>query len=273
MKSFILLFFFIFGACAPVLATPVGVTYPRDEMVEINLGARNGRQLIQKFGRNPDVDTATVPEDVWHGGGVYTGFPSERELVEVVSSSAADALAGTGCQTVKIVGLDSNFDQQNEIVTLNGTTAVDSTKIYSRLNRAYCITAGSGTVNAGVITIRHTTTTANVFATIQVGIGQTEVACYTVPRGYTGVMLRGHYDMFDTVANRATVAFSVKFANGTTRIVREHSVSTEAPHDLHPIGGFIFPAKTDGCGRVMAVDNNNGSVNFSFDMVLVKTGG
>lgn len=237
---------------------------------DIAMGKRVGFILVQKFGKNNDVDTGTVPEDLWTTGGTYTGFPSERELVEVVSSSANDTAAGTGCRTVFISGLDSNFEIQTETVTLNGTTPVDSVGTYARLNRAYCVTSGSGNKNAGDITIRHTTTTANVFAQIIAGDGQTEVGCYTVPAGYTGYLKHYRYSMFDSTANRATISFFAKLANGNELIVRPQSVSTEATLSVQPYGGLVFAEMTDGCGRVTAIDNSNGQINFSFEMILVK---
>ena len=33
-------------------------------------------QTINKFGRNENIGTATDPEDIWHGGGLYMGFPA-----------------------------------------------------------------------------------------------------------------------------------------------------------------------------------------------------
>lgn len=272
MKSFILLFFFIFGACAPVLATPVGASFPRDEFLEIQKGHRAGHTIIQKFGHNPDVDTATVPEDIWENGGVYTGFPSEREKLEILSSSVADAEAGTGCRTIVISGLDSNFDQVSETIIMNGTTVVESVNIYSRMNRSYCASSGSGTTNAGTITIRHTTTTANVFGSIAPSDGQTHIACYTIPRNHTGYIMANRVGMYDSTANRATISYFVKSSNGTTSLVRPISVSTTAPVTVSPVGGFIFPEKTDGCARATIVDNNNGNIQFSFDIVLRKNG-
>lgn len=142
---------------------------------------------VRKFGRNADIDTNTDPEDVWMTGGIYSGFNTQTETVEVFSSSAADTSAGTGARTVTISGLASATatEYTTETITLNGVGAVASVGSWYRVNRAWVATAGSGAVNAGNITVRHTTTTTNVFATIAIAHGQTEVCAWTVPYGAT----------------------------------------------------------------------------------------
>ena len=47
-----------------------------DFTLEVSRGAVNGWSTRRKFGRNADVDAGSTPEDVWNGGGVYTGFPT-----------------------------------------------------------------------------------------------------------------------------------------------------------------------------------------------------
>ena len=42
----------------------------------VSRGLVAGHAMFEKFGRNPDIDTASVPEDIWNGGDVYTGFPT-----------------------------------------------------------------------------------------------------------------------------------------------------------------------------------------------------
>lgn len=140
-----------------------------------------GVKYIRKFGGNSDV--GVVPEDIWEVGGVYTGFSSEQETVEVFSGDANDADGDTGAHTVRIFGLETptSTEYTHEDLTLNGTTPVTSTKTWWRVNRGRILTAGSSGSNEGVITCRHSTTTSNVFFAIPVLNGTTEVALWTVP--------------------------------------------------------------------------------------------
>lgn len=74
----------------------------------------------------------------------------------IVSSSAADASAGTGARTVRIfwVSLDGTTSG-SEDVTLNGTTAVNlvtTTKCF--IERMEVLTVGSGGSNAGIISLK-----------------------------------------------------------------------------------------------------------------------
>jgi hypothetical protein len=149
---------------------------------DVALGNVSDQSITHKFGRNPDIATASGFEAVWNGGGSYTGHdPSAAETVEVFSSDANDAAAGTGARTVQVYGLDSDWAEQNETVTLNGATAVDTANTYIRLNRMIVRTVGSTGSNEGTITARQNVTTANVFAVMPIGYNQTMIAAWTVP--------------------------------------------------------------------------------------------
>ena len=73
-----------------------------DFEVEVALGNISNFLENTKFGRNPEVDTGTFPEDIWSGGGTYTGFnATANQNLSVVSTSAADvgALRASGTCT------------------------------------------------------------------------------------------------------------------------------------------------------------------------------
>lgn len=144
-------------------------------------------------GINIDVDTAAA-EDVCETGGVYAGQPvlptQAAETINIVSSSTADAAAGTGQRTIRVEGLDASMNYVSETFTMNGTTPVVSTSTWTRVLRVFGLTAGSGGVNAGAITVKHNTTTANVFAVVAAGRAQAMLAAFTVPAGKTAKIKR-----------------------------------------------------------------------------------
>jgi len=147
-----------------------------------------------KYGRNDNIDTNTDPEDVWHGGGLYTGQPYEAtpETIELFSSDDEDGDAGaTGMLTCTIEGLrtsSSTAYTQETGITLNGQNGVDSADTWYRVNRVIGETYGSVGSNVGTITARHKTTTANIFAVLPAGAGQTQICAWTVPAGETAYM-------------------------------------------------------------------------------------
>lgn len=200
----------------------------------VALGLIPGVKSIHKYGRNPDIDVISGFEAIWNGGGEYTGFNAvAAEIVTVVSSDAADDSAGTGARTIKLFGLDTNGFEQTEIVTLDGATPVDSVKEYLRLDRAKCMTAGSGGTNAGVITIRQKTTTANIFAVLPIGYGSTMIAAYTIPAGKVGL-----YDAwFSSFAGKTTADCNVRLnkreSGGCWQVQEEHT--------LRSAGSSAFP--------------------------------
>jgi len=85
------------------------------------LGLIEDAYSVEKFGRNLDIDSGTVPEDIWNGGGVYTGFQVGAEVVsEVLSSSASD----TGTVYIRGLRTPTSTEYETASYTLSGTTPV-----------------------------------------------------------------------------------------------------------------------------------------------------
>jgi hypothetical protein len=237
-------------------------------------GLFTGFSIVNKFGRNPDIDQGTLPEDICGAGGVYVGFPTgAAELVRVVSSSANDAAAGSGARTIIITGLDANYNVQNETITLNGTTPVASVNTFSRVHTARISTSGSSNAafNAGTITISHNTTTANVFAVMQIGYNQTQESAYTIPAGYTGYLTRIHGGIRGATAASADISIWVRNFGESPRLRRPTSVNQGGELDDNILGGLILPEKADIVMRCTSVSaTNNSDVVVGYDMYLVK---
>lgn len=242
------------------------------EEVAIVQGLFQNYSITNKFGTNSDVDIASLPEDVWEGGGAYTGFPdSTLETISVLSSSASDAAAGTGARTVRIFGLDGNYDEQSETITLNGITPVASIGTYRRCYSATVMSAGSGGVNVGVITARHTTTVANIFVSMLAGRNQTNTSAFTVPAGYTAYMRFLHVALNQTTASASGEGYIwTRPFNGVFRTRRPFIVSNGFRLSDQIYGGLVFTEKSDIVIRISNVSNNNTLITAGYDLLVVK---
>lgn len=240
------------------------------EEVAIAQGLFQNYSIVNKFGYNSSISTGTTPEDIWEGGGVYTGFATDAETVQVLSSSAADAAAGTGARTIRVTGLDANYNVQQETITLNGTTPVNGLLNFIRVHTATIITAGSSGVNAGAITVRQTTTTANVFLSIVIGRNQSNCSAYTIPAGYTAYMRSLHI----ACGKPANVVLDgniwTRNFGGVFRSRRPFFVSDNYRLSDAIYGGLVFTEKSDIVLRINTCSANNTAVNGGYDLILVK---
>lgn len=149
---------------------------------QVALGLVPGWTAFRKFGMNPAINGSNVLEDMWPVGGQRV-LPTSAGVATVVSDSAEDDLdeatpPGTGVYTIVVEGLDANFLEVSETVTMQGTTPVNTTQTFRRINRAYCVDDGTGLSNAGNITI---SVGGNTQAYIEANEGQTHLAMGTVP--------------------------------------------------------------------------------------------
>ena len=135
---------------------------------------------IVKFGFNLDLDAAAV-EDIWSVGGKFVR-PTAAQTLTVVSSSTDDDVGGTGAEEITVACIGSDGTESDIVIDMDGTTSVVTTGTDTCLfiNRAKVTVAGSGTKNAGNITITQTTsgyTLAYIPATYSI----TQQAVYRVP--------------------------------------------------------------------------------------------
>lgn len=237
--------------------------------VGLNMLSPNIRR-VTALGNNPDVDSASVPEDIWSGGGLYPFLTAATNL-EIVSSSVNDTAAGTGARTVTIFGLDASYVEISSTVTLNGTTAVAVPIQYFRINSILVITAGSLEVNDGAITVRD----AGAGATrglIPQNVSISRQAIFTVPAGHTLSIhsILGSLNRISGISKNITIGFSFRSSIGVRRLTLEFSLSNTVPYRHDGIPGIVLSEKTDVSLRATFSDTNDTDITAAFLGILFK---
>jgi hypothetical protein len=205
-----------------------------------------GLITVTKFGGN---DAIAATETIWSAGGLYV-WPDTVELVSVVSTDGGDTAAGAGARTVTVSGLDANFDEQSETIILNGVGAKDSTLTFSRVFRMFVASAGSySATNVGTITATHKVS-GDTLCTIPIAKGQSKVAFYTVPAGFTAFITDVHLSVSPTNNGVTLELFQRQNADqfvapfSAMRLVAVYTDVQTPVAFQHPVG-LTFPEKTD----------------------------
>ena len=174
---------------------------------------------VNIYGVQASVATSYIP--VWENATAYT-YPAAATTMHLASSvnTGADK---TGTK-VLIQGLDSTYAPISETLTLDGTTAVVTTKSYLRINSMAVSSITSNTMPTGVITLKDLTDTTT-YAQIAAGLGRSQMAIYTVPAGYTLYLSR--IDAY-TSLNGSSSAF-VSYRNYSISSTGITTASQQAP--------------------------------------------
>lgn len=153
---------------------------------QVTLGQFPRYENRNKFGYNNNVGTSQ--EEIWNVGGVEA-YLSTAETMNIASTSTDDDgdPAGTGAQTLIISGLDNNWVEIEEEVTLNGTSNVTTTNSFLRVLRLIVTAAGSTGSNVGTITAT-ASSAGSVHAQINPTDNQTLKINFPIPAGKYGVI-------------------------------------------------------------------------------------
>lgn len=118
---------------------------------------------------------------VWEFANTSYIFPTTAQVMTVTTANAGD-----GGKLLKIVGLDSNYNEIAEVVTLAAAGDVNTTTEFFRINDVILI---SGITNVGLITVQNTGKTIK-YGGIRAGDGRNQCSVYTVPQGFSYYLYR-----------------------------------------------------------------------------------
>lgn len=251
--------------------------------VENSLDRIPGYSDVHKFGAN-DVSPSTTERDIWEYGSTALGdtdytWPIVATVVRAAAGgNVADVdTTGAGARTVTITGLDENWNEVSETISLAGASASGSTTTtFFRVFRAFVATAGTYRGNnTGAVAIE-SPVTSNVLAYIGAGVGQTQMALYTVPAGKTAVLTSAKVSVAVGTNKDATVRmyqypgaddFSAPTSGGKRLVYKWQQIQGEGAVQFgsHP----TFPEKTDlwwTCRGSAAT-----AISLTFDLVLADT--
>jgi len=223
----------------------------------------SGVDYISKFGFNPSV--GTTEEQIWAESGTVYVLPTTAQTMTVSSANANDTANGTGARTLYVEGLNGNYDNVNETVSLNGQTAVTLSNTYLRILRAYVVSAGSGGTNAGIIYVGYGTVTTGKPATVQAhlaaGMAQALLGLYTIPKGRNGYLL----SLNCRSDGKGEMLVYQRPFGGVFRILQRLQIIDTV--DIYFTIPLKFTEKTDIQVRGLAATGKN-KMGVSFDMVL-----
>ena len=238
--------------------TQVGTSEPFE--LQVARGQIPGHKSIFKFGVNPVIQN--VEETVWEGGGLYV-YPSSALIMTVSSASGA---TDNGV-VITISGLDADYNEQSETVTLAGAGTATTTKSFLRVNRGFV--AGSQ-APVGEVTVANGGVT---YAYIN-GDNQTLMAVWTVPAGYDAFITQLDVTVLTEQNNKfGNIRLVTKEQGGVFRTQETFSVE-QGPINLPYSIPVFIPEKTDIEYRAIASSSQaNLRVSAAFEILYIQKAG
>lgn len=221
-----------------------------------------------KFGHSHTVGTSLTT--VWTYGGLYEY--ATASVLTISSTNAGDTAAGAGARTVQIYGLTTDYAPATTTLNMAGaTTGAVTTTVFQRVYRAIVRAVGSSGENLGTIYVGSGAVSsgepANVWAEIEPGLGQTQMAMVTVPDGYNAYI----EDVYAYIAASKSV--------DALLMVRPENEGWQVKWNVDSFQGgehhrftypLVVPAKADIEMRAEASTSNT-KVSAGFGYLLVKT--
>jgi len=224
--------------------------------MQIAQGLIAGHTTEQVTGYNP---TTSAGDAVWSGGTAYPWSSLTTAQTLYLKSSTNNATDRS--MPILIDGLDSNYVNQTEVVTLDAAdsrTPVTSTKQFLRIHSIMCNNANT---NVGDITTHVTSGTGTLVSKISSGRGAAKAGVYTVPAGYTGYLFKG-----DASSTAATVVNFMGRYYGKAFMVLHVAIVDNSTYIYDFPFPLRLPEKTD---MYTVIEAGSGKTAVNYEILLV----
>lgn len=230
---------------------PQSVLPPHE--LQVARGLISNATPVNIFGYNSSVGIGFV--SLWELTSDYV-FPSSAVTMSVVSSSASDTAV-----SILIQGLDSSYTQIQEVVALNGTTAVTTVNSYLRINNVVTIVGNA----VGTITITNAGVT---YARVAIGAGKSQMSIYTVPADHTFYLER--IDAFSaTATGNKYLSFRNKSILSSGTVLRVAETTFLNNMNINRVVPFGYAEKTDIVFQAKSSSSTN-EVGIFAEGILIK---
>jgi hypothetical protein len=161
----------------------MAVGYITDQILNISRGLIKDAEPRNIFGFNTAIGTDFIA--AWELNTSYV-YPNTAIKMTANSSSSSDTSV-----SVRVIGLDENYDVISETITINGTSPVTTNNSFFRINDVITLSGNA----IGDILIANNNTT---YAKVNAGTGKNQASIFTVPRGHEFYLYR--IDAFSATA-------------------------------------------------------------------------
>lgn len=238
----------------PHSVTVQGAYEPFD--LQVARGQIMGHSTQNIYGYQTAVATSFIP--VWENATDYV-YPVAATKMNLASSNSADTA------TIRITGLDASYNIISETIVLTGTTPVETTNSYLRINGMF-VTVGSATNPAGVVTLKDLTNTT-IYSQINVGVGRSQAAIFTVPAGYTYYLSR--VDIYTSLNGNNFATYQNKTISSTGVVQLTQQAPFAISYNAQRVMPRPFAEKTDI--QLMAkVNSSTGAIAIAQEGYLIK---
>ena len=237
-------------------------SYLWDEEFDLNVarGKVRSASQIHKFGATPSQSVNTTATLWDKEDTLYPWSAFDTAGVLVVGAVGAN----DNGKELTIQGLDENWNLASETFTLSSAGTVTGTQTFKRVYRGFISTSTTNETEINVT--RGGTEVLRILA----DAGQTLMAVYTVPAGYTGYLYQGIASA-QSGADATGFMYARYNTIGTTfRVAHTFEVSGNGgPYNYKFSFPQELPEKTDIDVR-LTTRSNNGRFTAAFDILLIK---
>ena len=251
----------------------------KDFMLDVSRGLVTGLSEIHISGENDEIDSG-VTADIWDGGITLANGgdsliwvpPTAARIHQIDSSSTNDDVGQSGVTEIEVHGLDANYNEIEELVTMNGTTDVPTVNAYIMIDTIHCTKPDSDTVsNAGIIKAT-ADTDSTVTCRVNVGNNRSQHGVYQVPAGHSAFIydFTGHILRAGGASALADIRLCIRPFGGLWQIFEVASLESAGSSDFEETFTPPLPLKAKSWIKMQATSStNNAAISSGLDMVLV----